>query len=184
MLVLNSHYRSPLDFSDAALTAAQSGLDRIIEAVKKVRKALATAPASKADLNVTSQIEDLKSRFGKAMDDDINTSIAMSVIYEIVKLANTATAAASTSKQTLEQIDAIFRSLGGDVLGIVLSEYPETASAADDELLDYLMRGIIEQRAKARADKDWAKADEIRNTMAKFNITFKDTPEGTVWLRG
>ncbi len=182
MLVLNSHYRSPLDFSDAALTAAQSGLDRIIEAVKKVRKAIETAPVGKADQSVASQIAEMKSRFDKAMDDDINTSIALSVMYEIVKLANTATA--STTKQTLEQIDAIFRTLGGDVLGVVLNNYPDTASAADDELLDYLMKGIIEQRAKARADKDWAKADEIRNTMAKYKITFKDTPEGTVWLRG
>ncbi|MFI4911350.1 MAG: cysteine--tRNA ligase [Sedimentisphaeraceae bacterium JB056] len=183
MLVLNSHYRSPLDFSDAALTAAQSGLDKITEAVKNIRKTIESAADGTVDEKITKQLESLKFRFEKAMNDDINTSVALSMIYEMVKLANKVLASPNKTKQTLEAINDMFNRLGGDALGIVLESYPETASAADDELIDYLMQGIIEQRTKARADKDWAKADEIRDTMAKFGITFKDTPEGTKWVK-
>lgn len=183
MLVLNSHYRSPLDFSDAALTAAQSGLDKIIEVVKKIRKAIESAPEGKQDTAIASQLDDIKTRFEKAMDDDINTSVALSAVYEIVKLANAALSETKTTKQTFESIDSMFRRLGGDVLGVVLDEYPQTASGGDDELLNYLMQAVIEQRAKVREEKNWAKADEIRNTMAKFGVTFKDTPQGTVWTK-
>ena len=183
MLVLNSHYRSPLDFSDAALSAAQSGLDKITEAVKKIRKAIETAAEGKADEAIAKELEGLKLRFEKAMNDDINTSVAVSVVYELVKLANKALLDAKVSKQSLQQINAAFNTLGGDVLGIVLEKYPQTEATGDNQLLDFLMQGIIAQRAQARADKDWAKADEIRDMMAKFGITFKDTPEGTVWVK-
>jgi cysteinyl-tRNA synthetase len=183
MLVLNSHYRSPLDFSDAALTAAQSGLDRIIEAVRKLRKAISGAADAAIDADLAEQIESLSFRFQKAMNDDINTSVALSVIYELVKLSNKQTASPNASKKTLEAINDAFNRLAGDTLGVVLESYPETASATDDRLLDYLMSGIIEQREKARENKDWEKADRLRDEMAEFGITFKDTPQGTQWIR-
>jgi cysteinyl-tRNA synthetase len=183
MLVLNSHYRSPLDFSDAALTAAQSGLDRIIEAVRKLRKAISGAADAAIDADLADQIESLSFRFQKAMNDDINTSVALSVIYELVKLSNKQTASPNASKKTLEAINDAFNRLAGDALGVVLESYPETASATDDRLLDYLMSGIIEQREKARENKDWEKADRLRDEMAEFGITFKDTPQGTQWIR-
>ena len=182
MLVLNSHYRSPLDFSDAALAGAQSGLDRITAAVMSVRKSIKKASKGEADSAVAEKLQMLQEKFEQAMNDDINTSVALSIIYELVKLSNEIVDGGKASDQTLQLIDDQFRKLGGDVLGVVLDEYTE-AGAADDELLDHLMHFIIEQRNQARADKDWAKADAIRDEMAEFNIVFKDTPNGTVWQR-
>ncbi len=181
MLVLNSHYRSPLDFSDAALTSAQSGLDRITVAVKALRKAIKTAASSEADSKIIERLDESKSRFEAAMNDDINTSVGLSVIYEMVKMTNEVLDA-NPSRETLEAIDNQFRVLGGDVLGIVLDSYEDT-NASDDGLLDHLMGFIIEQRALARENKDWALADKIRDTMAEFGVVFKDSPNGTTWQK-
>jgi cysteinyl-tRNA synthetase len=86
-LILNSHYRSPLDFSDAALFAAQSGYDKISETVKEVRKAVSQAAEGEMDEAVAGQLAELKERFEGAMNDDLNTSIALSVIFELVRVA-------------------------------------------------------------------------------------------------
>ncbi len=183
MLVLNSHYRSPLDFSDAALSAAQSGLDKIADAVKKTRKAIDTAYAGEPEEKVLKQIEAIKSKFVKAMNDDINTAVALSVIYELVKLTNKTLTKPNVSKQTLQEIDKTFTELGADVLGIVCDQYEQSSSGDNEKLLDYLMQYVIEERAKARAAKDWEKADEIRDKMSQFGVTFKDSPEGTTWVQ-
>ena len=179
MLILNSHYRSPLDFSDAALSAAQSGLDKITTAVKAVRAGIEKAPEGEIDAKMQKQFDGFKFRFEKAMNDDINTSVALSVIYEMVKLADKITGKAN--KATLIALDDLFTRLGGDALGVVLESYPED-SAKSKNLLDHLMQTVIEARAKAREDKDWAQADKIRNEMAKFGVSFKDTPNGTEWV--
>ncbi|MGE4286178.1 MAG: cysteine--tRNA ligase [Phycisphaerae bacterium] len=179
MLILNSHYRSPLDFSDAALSAAQSGLDKITSAVKALRTAIEKAPAGEADARTQKQIESFTHRFEKAMNDDINTSVALSVIYEIARHAEQI--AGTANRGTAGALEALMSRLGGDVLGVVLESYPEDSKSSRD-LLDFLMQGVIERRAKARADKDWAEADKIRDEMAVFGVSFKDTPNGTEWI--
>lgn len=179
MLVLNSHYRSPLDFSDAALTSAQSGLDRITAAVKAIRKAIESAKSGELDSEIEKRLEECKAKFEIAMNDDINTSVALSMIYEMVKVANEALANSAT-KETLVAIDAQMRLLGGDVLGVVLDEY-DSGDSDDDGLLDHLMGFIIEQRAEARETKNWDMADKIRDTMTEFGVVFKDSPDGTTW---
>jgi cysteinyl-tRNA synthetase len=180
MLVLNSHYRSPLDFSDSALAAAQSGLDRITDCVKSLRKAMEKADDAEADAKTLKQLEGFEHRFRKAMDDDINTSVALSVIYEMEKMTSSMLEKGRPNKKTLAAVNDMFNRLGGDVLGIVLKEYPQD-SGINQDLLDYLMSLVIEQRAKAREEKDWAKADEIRDKMAALGVTFKDTPAGTTY---
>jgi cysteinyl-tRNA synthetase len=89
-LILNSHYRSPIDFSDAALFAAQSGYNKVAETVKAVRKRQSAAPQGEIDGDVAEQLKQLKDRFEQAMNDDLNTSIALSVVFELVRLANSA----------------------------------------------------------------------------------------------
>ncbi|AQQ09825.1 Cysteine--tRNA ligase [Sedimentisphaera cyanobacteriorum] len=179
MLILNSHYRSPLDFSDAALSAAESGLDKISSAVKAVRRAAEKAPEGEMNPKVQKQLEGLRHRFEKAMNDDFNTSVALSVLYELVKLAEKE--AGKANRASLNAVDELFSSLGGDVLGVVRESYPEDSKALTD-LADYLMQDVIEKRAKARAEKNFQEADRIRDEMAKFGVTFKDTPNGTEWV--
>jgi len=126
-LVLNSHYRSPLDFSDAALFAAQSGYEKITQTVKTVRKKAAEAPQGTADEEITKQLEQLKEKFEAAMNDDLNTSIALSVVFELVRLANDLFEKPDISAETLNAVDDSFTKLGGDCLGIVKDEYPSQA---------------------------------------------------------
>lgn len=180
-LILQSHYRSPIDFSDAALTAAQSGYDRITEAVLAVRKAIKTAPAGQLDAAAAGQLDAMRQKFEAAMNDDLNTAVALSVLFEMVKLAHQILAGKPT-QETLRAADSQFRKLGGEVLGIVKEDYP-SAGGSDEQLLDHLIGLMIEQRQAARKNKDFAAADKIRNKLAEFGIVLEDTPAGTTWRR-
>jgi len=178
-LVLNSHYRSPLDFSDAALFAANSGLQKITEAVKTVRKQLKAAAPGELDADVAQQLGTLKTRFEEAMNDDLNTSVALSVLFDLVRLTNALMEGGAT-QGTLSAVDGLFTTLGGDVLGIVKDDYAE-AAGANDEAVGKLVTMLIEQRAGARKAKDFAAADAIRNSLDEAGIVLEDKPEGTQW---
>ena len=179
-LILNSHYRSPLDFSDAALFAAQSGYNKITDAVKAVRKRLTTAPEGHVDQETADQLKQLTEKFEAAMNDDLNTSVALSVVFDLVRLANVVLQNGKATVGTLRAVNELFDQLGGDVLGIVRDEYPQT-DAADDEMVDKLVNVLIEQRAEARKNKDFATADGLRNRLDDIGIALEDTPEGTNW---
>ena len=179
-LILNSHYRSPLDFSDAALFAAQSGYNKITEAVKAVRKRLTTAPEEQVDNETANQLKQLTEKFEAAMNDDLNTSVALSVVFDLVRLTNGVLQDGKATAGTLHAVDDLFGKLGGDVLGIVRSEYPQT-STADDEVMDKLVTILIEQRAEARKNKDFTVADGLRDRLDEIGIALEDTPEGTTW---
>ena len=179
-LILNSHYRSPLDFSDAALFAAQSGYGKITETVKALRKRASQAGEGVLDSEVAEQLEKLKGKFEDAMNDDLNTSVALSVVFEMVRLANGLLQDDSATPETLDAVDDLFSGLGGDVLGVVKSEYAQT-SGADDELTDKLINILIEQRNQAREDKDFARADDLRGKLDEIGIVLEDTPDKTTW---
>ena len=179
-LILNSHYRSPLDFSDAALFAAQSGYQRITEAVKAVRKRMATAIEGQADKKMANQLKQLRVKFEKAMNDDLNTSVALSVLFELVRLTQSLLEDDNTNVGTLNLIDVLFDRLGGDVLGIVRDEYPQVG-AADDEIVEKLVDIVIQQRNRARANKDFKKADKLRARLDEIGIVLEDKLDVTTW---
>ena len=181
-LILNSHYRSPLDFSDAALFAAQSGYEKITEAVKAVRKKIDQAPTGDADKEVLAKLEKFKADFEEAMNDDLNTAVALSVIFNLVRLVNSSIEDSGMAVGTFEAIDDMFRKLGGDVLGVVKDEYEE-ASAGDEQLLDNLVGMLIEQRNTARKNKDFAMADVIRDKLDEFGVVLEDKPGETAWRK-
>ena len=177
-LILQSHYRSPLDFSDAALHAADSGYQKIAEAVTGLRRQLKAAPDGSMDTGVASQLDALKAKFEEAMNDDLNTSVALSVLFDLVRLTNTL--ADSATHETLGAVDDLFTRLGGDVLGVVKSEYAE-AAGGNDEAVGKLVGILIEQRAVARKNKDFATADAVRKRLDEVGIVLEDTPQGTQW---
>lgn len=182
-LILQSHYRSPIDFSDAGLAAAQSGYDKIKDAVITLRKQIASGGAGDADANVVKELEDVKAKFEAAMSDDLNTSVGLSVIFELVKIARRICEEGNASQATLKAVDDMFMKLGGDVLGIVKDKY-EDSSEGDDELLDHLIGMMIEQRKAAKANKDYAAADGIRDKLTEFGIVLEDKPGGDCsWRR-
>ncbi len=181
-LILNSHYRSPLDFSDEALYAAQSGYEKITSAVVAVREKVKSAPEGEVDKGAAKELEQLKGKFAAAMNDDLNTAVALSVMFDLVRLANKLTEKSGVTAGTFGAVDDLFSRLGGDVLGIVKDEYVETGGG-NNELIDGLVKGFIEQRNDARSKKDFASADAIRDKLDGLGIVLEDKPEGTVWRR-
>jgi len=178
-LVLNSHYRSTLDFSDAALHAAQSGYEKIAQCVKSLRKKMTEVPDGRPDSKVAEQLGQLKVKFESAMDDDLNTSVALSVIFDLVRLANKLLEKENTTKATLDRVNKMFNLLGGDVLGIVKDELK--AAVADEIRIDEFVQVIISERNEARKNKDFAKADELRAKLEHIGIVLEDKPDETQW---
>lgn len=178
-LILNSHYRSPLDFSDAALFAAQSGYEKINQTVQAIRKRLTGEAQGKPDKEIADQLEAIKTKFEEAMNDDLNTSIALSTIFELVRLANKILEEKDTTNETLHAADDMFRKLGGDALGIVKEDY--TTSGDNEHLTDGLVKILIEQRQQVRKEKDFAAADAIRDKLDELGIVLEDKADGTIW---
>ena len=178
-LILNSHYRSPIDFSDAALFAAQSGYGKITEVVKAVRKEMSGAADGELDKQVAEQLEQLKARFEAAMNDDLNTSVALSVVFDLVRLANNLLQDGNATAHTLGAVDEQFGRLGGDVLGIVKEEYLQSHPEDEEIMNDFYI--LNDMRDIARKNKDYALADAIRDYLAVSGVMFRDTPEGGFW---
>jgi len=179
--ILSGHYRNPIDFSDEALGAAESGSRRLREAVLAVREAVQHAPEGEASEPITRMIERARADFESAMNDDFNTAGALSAIFDLVKQANTVLGGGMTREDALA-IDAAFRRLGGDVLGLVLDRYPEEG-AGGGELLAPVMQMLIDLRADARKTKNFELADTIRDRLTASGITLEDKPDGTAWRR-
>jgi len=179
-LILNSHYRSPLDFSDAALFAANSGYQKIAETVKALRKQIKTAPEGPLDEDVARRLDECKSKFEEAMNDDLNTAVALSVLFDLVRTANPLLEQGQATRETLGTIDDLFARLGGDVLGVVKDDYAE-AGGTSEEAMDKVVGILITQRAEARKAKDFARADGIRASLDAAGIVLEDKPEGTQW---
>jgi len=180
-LILNSHYRSPLDFSDAALYAAQSGYEKITGMVIEIRKRENSAPAGDIDKNVAQQLNTLKDKFEAAMNDDLNTAVSLSIMFELIRLTQKLLEDSKTTKQTFGAVDELFSKLGGDVLGIVKESYPEDKlnTAEFQKLVD----NLIAQRNLARAQKDFKTADKIRDILEHSNIIVSDAANVTVWKK-
>jgi cysteinyl-tRNA synthetase len=177
--ILSSHYRSPTDFSEGALEAAGKGLERLYGAVGLVRDRLATVEDRGADTAFQQVLGGHKARFIEAMDDDFNTPQALAALFDLTKEVNTLlNSGEPVGRGTLEAIDGLYRELGGDVLGIIPDQLPEEAGAG---LEDALVQILMDLRQEFRQAKDWAKADAIRDRLAKVGIALEDGPEGTRW---
>jgi len=181
MFMLMSHYRSPLNYSGEILVQAKNGLERLYNAVENLEFLLKNATATELSPEEKTFIETLpnyKSRFIEAMDDDFNTADSIAVIFELVREVNGAVAADNSPSKPFAKacLDAI-RELA-DVLGLL---YARDADPADD--LDAQVEALIEARGQARADKNWAEADRIRDELKDMGIVLEDTPQGIKWKK-
>jgi cysteinyl-tRNA synthetase len=176
--VLSSHYRSPLDFSDEGLLAAERGMGRLHEAVRRVRERLATAADGPADSEVEAQLAAHRERFVAAMDEDFNTPVAISVLFDASRESNTRVEGGEATRGTLVAYDTFYRELGETVLGLVPDELGGVEAAG---LTDDLMRLLLDMRAEFRAKKEWARADALRDQLVELGVALEDGPEGTRW---
>ncbi|MCR5237730.1 MAG: cysteine--tRNA ligase [Lachnospiraceae bacterium] len=174
--MLSAQYRSPLNFSDELMESAKAGLDRIKNAVSNlsdIEKAGADGDMTDAERDAAAEAEKQKERFNEVMDDDLNTADAISVIFDLVKLANT-TAKEGATKAFAKEIREGIEELGG-ILGLIFK--------VKDETLDADIEKLIEERQQARKEKNFARADEIRDELLAKGIQLKDTREGVKWSR-
>ena len=169
--MLSAHYRSPLNFSADLVEASKNGLERILTAVEKLKE---LKPANEGnDSAIEAELENFVKRYEAAMDDDLNTADAISVIFELIKYTNI-NVTNDTPKATVDKALSTVEKLC-DVLGIITEK--------EEELLDSDIEALINERQAARKAKDFAKADEIRNKLADMGITLLDTREGVKWKR-
>jgi cysteinyl-tRNA synthetase len=185
--VLSSHYRSPSDFSEQALEAAGRGLERLTATVNLVRERLRNAQGDQVDPEWLAKLEDYRGQFESVMDDDFSTPRAIAALFDLSREVNSLlNTGEPVSRETLMAIDGLYRTLGGEVLGIRFDELASVGieSEADHELLDGLVRLLIDIRQKAREDRDWARADGIRDQLADLGVLLEDGPEGTRWRLG
>ena len=174
--ILQSHYRSPLDFSEAAISASATGLEKLRETARRLGEA---KPGSG-----TLELEPFVLRFTEAMDDDFNTPIAIAVLFDLSKALNAALDQAGLDQQSLDAAKAFLRDAAGTVLGILpAGSETEGGSEGDASRLDGVMRLLLEIRAAARANKDFATSDLIRDRLQESGIEIKDTREGASWSK-
>ena len=174
--MLSAHYRSPLNFSREMMDGAKASLDRILTAMEHLRDCLVVTKAEAltgAEEEELKAFDALREKFEAAMDDDFNTADAISVIFEMVKRANI-TVTEESSKAYITRVKELLEKLL-DVLGL-LSERKE-------ENLDARVEALIAERQTARKEKNFARADEIRNELTAMGILLEDTKEGVKWKR-
>lgn len=174
--MLSAHYRSPLNFSAELMESARSGLERIVNAVDNLNYLEQNAPVqamSERESALLAEAKAFTDRFDEAMDDDINTADAISVLFELVKFANT-NLTAETAKELISAVKAQLLELG-DVLGLILEKKAE--------VLDEEVEQLIADRTAAKKAKDFAKADAIRAQLLDMGIELRDTREGVKWKR-
>ncbi|HAR91594.1 MAG TPA: cysteine--tRNA ligase [Eubacterium sp.] len=176
--MLSAHYRSPLNFSDDLMESAKNGLDRILTAAEKLRDVISSGkdePLTDEEREIVNGASEFVKKFEEAMDDDNNTANAIAAVFDLVKYSNSNVSSDNT-KQFAEAMYEILTELT-DVLGIILEKEEE---AQGDE--DYISE-MIEKRAQAKKDKDFALADQIRDELLEKGIILEDTREGTKWSR-
>ena len=171
--MLSAHYRSPLNFSAELMEAAKNGLTRIVTAVQRLSELETKAAEGAADQAVFDKITELQKKYEAAMEDDFNTADAISALFEMVKVANVEINE-NSSKTTVKAVLDIMNKFCY-ILGIITDRKEESLDAEVEEL--------IAKRQEARKNKDFAKADEIRDQLLAMGIILKDTREGVKWER-
>ncbi|UNK17984.1 cysteine--tRNA ligase [Paenibacillus sp. N3/727] len=175
--MLSTHYRNPLNYSDEVMDQAQNGIDRIANAVGNVRHRLKNAVGStegKTGVEVARKMTEVLTEFHNKMQDDFNTPDAITAMFQWVTETNHLLQQASVPAEDLQTVLDAFEEMNG-VLRIV--------DSSADELLDEDIERLIEERSAARSNKDWARADEIRDILAAEGIVLEDTAQGMRWRR-
>ena len=174
--MLQTHYRSTLDFSNDALQASEKGLKRLWEAYETLGKMEAGTDQPKGDAELDKKVQTLVASFDDSMDDDFNTAKVIASMFELVPVINSIKdgliPAGSLSPSTIQLLQQKFKGYLEDVFGL------KNSSAADTGTLNGVMQLLIDIRKEARAKKDFATSDKIRNQLTQLGIELKDEKDG------
>jgi cysteinyl-tRNA synthetase len=170
--ILQAQYRSTLDFSNEALQASEKGLERLMKAVAKIE----TLPISQTS---STAISELSANCYTAMADDMNSPIAIAYLFEGVKIINSVADGKSTiTVNDREALKSLFNAFVFDIFGL---KSDTQAEAGNSEVLNEVIALLMKLRAEAKANKDWATSDKIRNELAAIGFDIKDGKDGVSW---
>jgi cysteinyl-tRNA synthetase len=197
LFLLQSHYRSPVDFSEASLTESRQGMDRFYSTLKNIKdRRNGYRQTGQADISVKSRglyekLASLPASFREAMDDDFNTARALGYVFEAARLLNGYMAdpditVPGETELVIEKAQSVFKEIGG-ILGLFMTDPDEyfrqdrNRESAKKGLDIAEVEGLIAERQAARSARHWRRADEIRQILAGKKIILQDAPGGTTW---
>lgn len=171
--VLQAHYRSTLDFSNEALQAAEKGLDRLMKGVEALSK---LKPSSSSSFDVA----EIEKRCADAMNDDLNSPMVISALFDAVRMINSVVdGSQSITAEDLESLKATVQLYVFDVLG--LQDSKAAGAAQGKDYVSPLVEMLLAMRSEAKADKNWALSDKIRDGLVEAGIRVKDRKDGCDW---
>lgn len=173
--ILQAHYRSTVDFSNEALQASKKGLDRLMDAIAALDRIEATANGVLGEEFAA----ELEAKCYAALDDDLNSPIVISHLFDATRTVNQLADRQQTiTPEGLEALRRVFRTFAFDILGL---QPEESGNAEREKSFGQAIDLLLELRAKAKAAKDWATSDQIRDRLAALGFEVKDTKEGATW---
>jgi len=192
LFIFSTHYRNPLDFSEAALLDAETGLDRLYDCLARIAGCREGERAkSAASDNDREKIESLRQRFVYAMDNDFNTAQGLGLLFDAVKAMNKIVQAVhakpsaedlvllNKGAEAVRELAEIMGLLQQDPVAYVEAKKQKFINGLDITVQD--IERMIAERADARRKKDWATGDKIRDRLLELGIELQDGPEGTTW---
>ena len=174
--ILQAHYRSTVDFSNEALQASQKGFERLMDAVAQLERITPQAQGSLTE----AYAEEVNEKCATAMDDDFNSPIVISHLFDVTRVINQLADGQTTiTAAGLEALKKVVHTWVFDILG--LKSETEGGNAAREEAYGQAVDLLLSLRAKAKAQKDWATSDQIRDELARLGFEVKDTKDGATW---
>ncbi len=179
MFLLGTHYSNPVDYGEEGVNSAAGGWERLYGAVRLARQEMNTAPESDEGNAFLSTLDRARDDFKAAMDDDFNTPRAIAVLQDLTREVNSLlNSDATVGLPVLNAINQTYMELGGGVLGLIPAA---DATSSNGQREAGLIELLIDMRARARASKNFAEGDRIRDELAKLGVILEDRPTGTVW---
>ncbi len=172
--LISSSYRSPINYNNESIEQAKAALDRLYNCLNALEFALKNAPAGEASAAVLAFCDKRRAQFIEAMDDDLNTADGISAVFELVRDCNLMIADGQPTEGSCKASLDLFEELTG-VLGLLYNRADDTDDADIEALVD--------QRRAARAEKNWAESDRIRDELKAMGVVVEDTPQGMKWHR-
>lgn len=175
--ILMSHYRSPLDFTNEAMQAATSGFTRLRNSVSALKQFAGHCDIKGVVNKTYDDVDELKKKFIAAMDDDFNTPVAISILYDILKISNNELNKTDKDQGKLLYVHSLIKDFAEDILGFNFDS--EEKSSLEDKLIELL----ITLRSDFRNEKNFAMSDKIRDELAGLGVILKDGPTGTTFSK-